>query len=693
VAWMFTPLALVGFFDVLDASRLVIWTSSHGAESERQFRSLMVAAMAVAVVFFSAGFALAPAGAFRSGDLLLLGLTTLVVQIVFAACAFIALALSRAVASFFYRSAFWEAVFLVALGALVLVRALAVIVLRPLAIEGQAGWIASFVVAGCLALFLYGTALRHRAHGGTPEIASGVDLVVSGFGLAPGISRRALAAILCALAGAVFFVCVMLADVDWQLMLQQFCVIAAWIGFASIFYRLFPPREAASDGTIVWLEFCVLALGGLYLLDRWGARVPELAGAGETERGAVEWRSYDASLRLAGDAILLRQRRCEDEVYGDLRRQTGQAGRGVVTPAKFRMVDELAITGATHPDVFVIVVDGLPRERPDPATPPLTPEVDLLAREGTEFRNAFTRYATPAMSGPSIWFGGMSLHESYVEPFHTVNSLQKLMDAGRYRQFIGGDAAAGAIVRDGPLVTKVGVDERRDDACVQLDRMREALEPVAGGSDPVFAWVDGAVSGSGSDDAQNVRRVDTCIGGFIDFLRGKGIWDTSIVIVTGHRGRRVAPADSSALTPELLRVPLVVKLPRELQRQVKADPDAIAFNSDITPTLYYLLGRDPVRNSEFLGRPLFTRELGEQLPYIRGDYLVSGGNGPVYGVLAENGGRLYVADAINSRDVVHDRATGGELRARDPQPGERRHLRAMLDERLRNIADAYEVAP
>jgi hypothetical protein len=65
----------------------------------------------------------------------------------------------------------------------------------------------------------------------------------------------------------------------------------------------------------------------------------------------------------------------------------------------------------------------------------------------------------------------------------------------------------------------------------------------------------------------------------------------------------------------------------------------------------------------------------------------------VYGVLAENGGRLYVADAINSRDVVHDRATGGELRARDPQPGERRHLRAMLDERLRNIADAYEVAP
>ncbi len=37
------------------------------------------------------------------------------------------------------------------------------------------------------------------------------------------------------------------------------------------------------------------------------------------------------------------------------------------------------------------------------------------------------------------------------------------------------------------------------------------------------------------------------------------------------------------------------------------DPEQAAFNVDMTPTLYYLLGHSPVVNDPLFGRPLFTR--------------------------------------------------------------------------------------
>ncbi len=43
-----------------------------------------------------------------------------------------------------------------------------------------------------------------------------------------------------------------------------------------------------------------------------------------------------------------------------------------------------------------------------------------------------------------------------------------------------------------------------------------------------------------------------------------------------------------------------------MQPKFVSDQNQPAFTTDITPSLYYLLGHLPILNNELLGRPLFT---------------------------------------------------------------------------------------
>ena len=716
-SWMLVPLAVVGFFDVLDASRRVIWVSSRGAESARQFQSLVAAALAVTIVFFMAGVVRGPGGTLRAAEGLAVGFTAFWSQLVLAACAFIGLAFARAAASFAYRSAFWEAVIVAALGAIVFAKALVTIVLLPLAVEGVDAWVFAISAGASLALLVYGTGIRHRALLESPEIESGVDVVVAGLGLVPRISRPVLVAATFGLVIVVWGAAVKLAAVDWEFVLQRLLVVATWIAFTMVFYRLIPPRDPAPDGTIVWLEVCVLVLGGHYAFDQLRSGVPVSAAAGSLDGAAAQWRSRDAGFRLANDAISLSRRYPDEEFYALLRDRSNLSRRNAIEPVAVGQVDRLGELVAPRPNIFIVTIDGLRRDQVGAAGAgsTLTPEIDLLAREGVSFRNAFTRYGAVGMAEPSIWLGGMTLHESYVEPFDPMNALQRLLESGRYREFLGDGPILKSLVRDGPSITRLQQGPDGGDVCAQIEKLEATLEPFAGGTEPVFAYLhqpdlrdglrregldttlDGVVPGTSRSLAKRLSRVEACHGGFFDFVRSKAMWDSSIVIVTSDRGDTSGPHGTRegaySLVPDLLRVPLVIKLARDQRSAYRADPDAIAFTSDITPTLYYLLGLRPIRNSDFLGRPLFTVELREQLPYIRGDYLVASGYGPVYGILAENGRRLYVADAINARDTVYEIPRDGAPSARDPEPGESRRAHALMREKLKAIGELYRFPP
>src|SRR5262249_37303296 len=107
-------------------------------------------------------------------------------------------------------------------------------------------------------------------------------------------------------------------------------------------------------------------------------------------------------------------------------------------------------------------------------------------------------------------------------------------------------------------------------------------------------------SGFNAWTASELERLDGCFGSFVRYLKSADLYDHSIIVLTsdhgdsfgefGHKGHAMD------VNPSVLRIPLIIHLPSVMRRQYYNDPDQIAFNIDIVPTLYYLLGHRPIIN-------------------------------------------------------------------------------------------------
>jgi hypothetical protein len=99
---------------------------------------------------------------------------------------------------------------------------------------------------------------------------------------------------------------------------------------------------------------------------------------------------------------------------------------------------------------------------------------------------------------------------------------------------------------------------------------------------------------------------------------------------------------------------LIVHLPPQLRSNLVWDAQQLAFSTDITPSLYYLLGHRPVLNNELFGRPLFTETQQEQSEYLRSSYLLVCSYGPVYAMLDNDAKSLFIVDAVNRKNYFLD---------------------------------------
>ena len=115
-----------------------------------------------------------------------------------------------------------------------------------------------------------------------------------------------------------------------------------------------------------------------------------------------------------------------------------------------------------------------------------------------------------------------------------------------------------------------------------------------------------------------------------------------------------------SLHPEIVRVPLIVHVPPALRARWAWDETRATYTTDVTPTLYRLLGHEIDAPAPFFGEPL-ARPLDAPAAATR-DRMVAASYGAVYGALMEGGTRYYVFDAINMREMAF--ALGG-----GPEPG------------------------
>jgi len=134
--------------------------------------------------------------------------------------------------------------------------------------------------------------------------------------------------------------------------------------------------------------------------------------------------------------------------------------------------------------------------------------------------------------------------------------------------------------------------------------------------------------------------------------------------------------------PEVMRIPLIVHLPARLRVRVSPELGAAAFSTDITPSLYALLGYEPADLGPLFGRPLFV-DPGAAVEWRRREpLLVASSYGAVYGTVGDNGRSLFVIDAVDGRESAFDlTASPGERLAVTRTMTERngRTIRRQLD--------------
>jgi hypothetical protein len=512
---------------------------------------------------------------------------------------------------------------------------------------------------------------------------------------------------------------------DWDFLIQKLSIIAIWVVTFSFFYSQTAKIEIRKLSVAALLAIGVVSVGAYKVCELSRYHLPDLLNDSQLDVNlAVEgYADYDLSFKIArgilepnlkffhsasaqadaGEAATLE----DGSFYAFLQQNTNLPPSMKVNPVEVKLVDKLTPGRSKPPHIFIFVIDSLRQDYVSAYNNSVsfTPAIDSFARESVVIKNSFTRYDGTAFSEPSIWVGGMQVHKQYVEPFYPMNSLQKLVEAEKYESFITIDPVLEIILKPNSQVIELdkGSDWVEYDLCRTLEELQAGIDAKRNSGRPIFCYSQAqnlhivmrnhkkrtAPQGEeypGFDTfyASQVKHIDSCFGEFINYLKARDLYDESIIVLTADHGDSLGEGGrwghGSFIFPELARIPLIIHLPSRLQKSLYYNPDAVAFLTDITPSLYYLLGHRPIIRDTVLGRPLFTLSQKEHDAYVQESYLLGSSYGAVYGLIKDNGRSLFISDGTNHKDYFYDLAT-------DPRGQRNRVNDAMRAENQKIIRD------
>jgi arylsulfatase A-like enzyme len=248
-----------------------------------------------------------------------------------------------------------------------------------------------------------------------------------------------------------------------------------------------------------------------------------------------------------------------------------------------------------------------------------------------------------------------------------------------------------------------GVPSMEQDFCRTQRELQGKLMAWAADSRPVFAYtlpqnvhiavaskkkVPQEYPGFFAPVAESVREVDRCFGEFVTFLRRSKLYDESVIILTSDHGDSLGEegrwGHSYFLAPEVMRIPLIVRLPPALRARFTTDLGRVSFSTDLTPTLYALLGHEPADLGSLFGVSLVTRRGTDPVSRRDESFLLASSYGAVYGVLRHNGRTLYIANGVDGRDEAYDlsRSPGRRIAVARSMAAENRQLMTKQLDRL-----------
>jgi hypothetical protein len=600
------------------------------------------------------------------------------------------------------------------------------VMLAPIAIRGPAAWIASLAVAAALASAWSGI-VRHRLAAqeqSRPFSArEGLDAWLAPIGgKSPAVNMIGLVIVTI----AVQFLIGRMATFDWEFMLQKLTTIGLWVlafGFIHRITRLDRPGlQGPGPGRALWMgPAAILALFAVeqVLLPRLPAVVrdarlnPEFALDGYV--------SVDPSFRIARDMLGSGTTGDAAEFYSYLR---GNAGleRTYIGPVDIAFAQRWTHS-TDRPHIFLFIIDSLRRDYVssynDAVT--FTPAIRAFGDDSLVFRRAFSRYGGTGLSVPAIWAGSMIIHKQYVTPFAPMNALEKLVVAKGYRRIIAEDHISEELFT--PSADTIGLDHNIGEMFHTFCRTAEEIEQDLQRLDPArplfvltrpldlhIGNVASAKTPRGESYpgfygpyAARVRRIDACFGKFIETLKDLHLYDNSIIVLTSDHGDSLGEGQrwghGYTAFPEVLRVPLIIHVPAALQHRMSADLGRLSFSTDITPTLYSLLGEPPPTSGPrgtrdlLMGSPLLTDPSADLSWRRRESYLVASSYGAVFGLLGRNGRRLYVADAVESREYAYELGVDGHDVRVGITDAEREASRRAIRKQIAELAAWYGLTP
>ncbi len=385
------------------------------------------------------------------------------------------------------------------------------------------------------------------------------------------------------------------------------------------------------------------------------------------------------------------------------------------------LVDPMQPAQGEHPNIFILVLDSV---RPDYLGPynqkvDFTPNLDAFARDSVVVHNAYTQYAGTTLSEPAIWSGAMLLHAHYMQPFSRVNSLEKLANTDGYQMILSYDSVLSQILSSSDRITKLDADKpwNQVELCSTLQQTENALDARSDKTQPVLFYTQAmnvhqfarndlprltrenwAVRpGFNTRIAYELHEVDTCLGSFFTYLKSRNLYNNSVIVIASDHGDATGEfgrySHSVNIYPEVMRVPLIVHLPEGMQQKLVYDDTHISALTDITPSLYYLLGHRPVRSNPIFGHPIFVATPDELKTYRRDQLFLSSDERAVYGLLTENGRFLYTTYDSPSQSFLYDLSKDPNAQRSLLTDSLKQQYDEQIIDQLHTVADFYGYKP
>jgi arylsulfatase A-like enzyme len=199
-----------------------------------------------------------------------------------------------------------------------------------------------------------------------------------------------------------------------------------------------------------------------------------------------------------------------------------------------------------------------------------------------------------------------------------------------------------------------------------------------------------------------IRSVDTALGGFFDALRQRAAWNDTVVVLTADHGEQFLEhgelEHNTALYDELIRVPLIMRVPGIAPRHVSAQAQLV----DVMPTLLAVAGASPIdgihgqdlrpllRGERVPQEPAFAERVGQQFAVRTREWkLISGPgeNRELYALARDPGEQHSIAHAGRMAEMERllARLLDAAIKSGSRIAGETAPVDAATKERLESL--------